>query len=96
MCFPSILSLLAHFPVLPGAGTKLKFLQIVWLDTDPYAIEDSLLWSNEIELIPNITIIQSKQQDFWRARLLLIIILEDDLHAKWTASILEALNLCLC
>ncbi len=52
MVFPSILSLLAHFPVLPGAGTKLKFLQIVWLDTDPYDIGDSLLWSNEIELIP--------------------------------------------
>ncbi len=50
MVFPSILSLLAHFPVLPGAGTKLKFLQIVWMDTDPDAVGDSLLWSNEIEL----------------------------------------------
>ncbi len=39
-CFPpSILSLLAHFLVLLlGAGTKLKFLQIIWLDTDPYAV----------------------------------------------------------
>ncbi len=58
MIFPSILSLLAYFPVLPGTGTKLKFLQIVWLDTDLYAIGDSLLWSNEIELIPKYNIME--------------------------------------
>ena len=35
---PSILSMLAHFLVLLGAGTELKFLQIIWLDIDPYAV----------------------------------------------------------
>ncbi len=52
MVFPSIMIRLAHFPVLGGAGTKLKFLQMVWLNTDPCAIGDNL-WSNDIELIPN-------------------------------------------
>ncbi len=38
-CFlPSILSLLAHFLVLLGPGIQLKFLQIIWLDTDPCAV----------------------------------------------------------